>query len=61
MLPTVLTQNLWPHRFRRCTVIVVNGAMLAGALPAFALSSDEIIVTTSTAGPGLRTQRMWIS
>ena len=31
-----------------------------GALLAFALSFDEIIVTTFTAGPGLQTLPLWI-
>lgn len=33
---------------------------LAGALPAFALSFDEIVVTTLTAGPGRQTLPLWI-
>jgi putative spermidine/putrescine transport system permease protein len=35
-------------------------ALLSGALLAFALSFDEIIVTNFTAGPGTQTIPMWI-
>lgn len=35
-------------------------ALPAGALLAFALSFDEIVVTTFTAGPGVRTLPLWI-
>ena len=38
----------------------LRGALLAGALLAFALSFDEIVVTTFTAGPGLQTLPLWI-
>ena len=38
----------------RMTFPPVRSALLAGALLAFALSFDEIIVTTFTAGPGCR-------
>ena len=33
---------------------------MAGGLLAFALSFDEIVVTTFTAGPGLQTLPIWI-
>ena len=33
---------------------------MAGALLAFALSFDEIIVTNFTAGPGVQTLPIWI-
>ena len=36
--------------FRHVTLPVIAGAVLAGGLLAFALSFDEIIVTTFTAG-----------
>lgn len=42
------------------TVPALRGALLAGALLAFALSFDEIVVTTFTAGPGLQTLPLWI-
>jgi len=35
-------------------------ALLAGALLAFALSFDEVIVTNFTAGPGIDTVPLWI-
>ena len=35
-------------------------ALFAGALLAFALSFDEIVVTTFTAGPGIETLPIWI-
>ena len=34
--------------------------LLAGAVLAFGLSFDEIIVTTFTAGPGIETLPIWI-
>lgn len=42
------------------TFPALRGAVVAGALLAFALSFDEIIVTTFTAGPGLQTLPLWI-
>ena len=36
------------------------GALVAGAILAFGLSFDEIIVTTFTAGPGVTTLPIWI-
>ncbi|NEM91840.1 ABC transporter permease [Galbitalea soli] len=38
----------------------VRGALVAGALLAFALSFDEIVVTTFTAGPAVQTLPLWI-
>ena len=38
----------------------LGSALLAGALLAFALSFDEVIVTTFTAGPGVETLPIWI-
>ena len=38
----------------------LRGALFAGALLAFGLSFDEIIVTTFTAGPGVQTLPLWI-
>jgi putative spermidine/putrescine transport system permease protein len=46
--------------FRDVTFPLVRSALLAGALLAFALSFDEIVVTTFTAGPGVRTLPVWI-
>ena len=46
--------------FRYVTFPVLRSALLAGALLAFALSFDEIIVTTFTAGPGVQTLPLWI-
>ncbi len=45
--------------FRRVTFPQIRTALLAGALLAFALSFDEIIVTTFTAG-GVKTLPLWI-
>jgi ABC-type thiamine transport system ATPase subunit len=42
------------------TFPALRGALVAGALLAFALSFDEVIVTTFTAGPGLQTLPLWI-
>jgi putative spermidine/putrescine transport system permease protein len=38
----------------------VRSALVAGGLLAFALSFDEIVVTTFTAGPGIQTLPVWI-
>ncbi len=46
--------------WRLVTFPALRGALLAGGLLAFALSFDEIIVTTFTAGPGLQTLPLWI-
>lgn len=46
--------------FRYVTFPLVRSALLAGALLAFGLSFDEVIVTTFTAGPGIDTLPQWI-
>src|SRR6187402_563158 len=46
--------------FRRITMPGMRTALLSGALLAFALSFDEIIVTNFTAGPGTQTIPIWI-
>ncbi|MFI1767899.1 ABC transporter permease [Streptomyces sp. NPDC020800] len=46
--------------FADVTFPLVRSALLAGALLAFALSFDEIVVTTFTAGPGIETLPVWI-
>ncbi|QXJ25268.1 ABC transporter permease [Actinomadura graeca] len=46
--------------FRYVTLPALRPALLAGALLSFALSFDEIIVTTFTAGPGTETLPIWI-
>ncbi|MEU8251537.1 ABC transporter permease [Nonomuraea sp. NPDC048916] len=46
--------------FRLITFPMIRSALLAGGLLAFALSFDEIIVTTFTAGAGVRTLPIWI-
>jgi putative spermidine/putrescine transport system permease protein len=46
--------------FRFVTFPLLRSALLAGALLAFALSFDEVIVTTFTAGPGTQTLPIWI-
>ena len=46
--------------FRRITLPSMGTALLSGALLAFALSFDEIIVTNFTAGPGTQTIPIWI-
>ncbi|WP_242901887.1 ABC transporter permease [Actinomadura terrae] len=45
---------------RYVTFPALRSAMLAGGLLSFALSFDEIIVTTFTAGPGAQTLPIWI-
>ena len=46
--------------FRRVTFPAIRTALVAGALLAFALSFDEIIVTNFLAGPGVQTLPIWI-
>jgi putative spermidine/putrescine transport system permease protein len=54
-----LGANPW-MTFRRITLPNLQTAMVAGALLAFGLSFDEIIVTTFTAGTGEQTLPLWI-
>ena len=46
--------------FRYVTFPLVRSALLAGGILAFALSFDEIVVTTFTAGSGYQTLPQWI-
>jgi putative spermidine/putrescine transport system permease protein len=46
--------------FADVTFPLVRSALFAGGLLAFALSFDEIVVTTFTAGPGVETLPVWI-
>jgi putative spermidine/putrescine transport system permease protein len=46
--------------FRFVTFPLMRTALLAGALLAFGLSFDEIVVTTFTAGAGIETLPQWI-
>src|SRR5439155_19874445 len=46
--------------FRLVTFPNLRGALLAGALLAFGLSFDEIVVTTFTSGPAVQTLPLWI-
>lgn len=46
--------------FRLITLPNLGSALVAGALLAFGLSFDEIVVTTFTAGPGIQTLPIWI-
>jgi putative spermidine/putrescine transport system permease protein len=46
--------------FRLITLPLLRGAMFAGALLAFGLSFDEIVVTLFTAPPGVTTLPIWI-
>jgi putative spermidine/putrescine transport system permease protein len=54
-----LGAGLWTT-FRLVTFPQLRSALLAGGLLAFALSFDEIIVTTFTAGAGVETLPIWI-
>ena len=47
--------------FRYVTFPLMRSALLAGGLLAFALSFDEIIVTTFTAGAGYKTLPLWFA
>ncbi|MFZ9629980.1 MAG: ABC transporter permease [Ilumatobacteraceae bacterium] len=46
--------------FRYVTFPLVRSALVAGGILAFALSFDEIVVTTFTAGSGFETLPVWI-
>ncbi|MCU1534819.1 MAG: spermidine/putrescine transporter permease, partial [Glaciihabitans sp.] len=54
-----LGAGIWTT-FRLVTFPQLRSALFAGGLLAFALSFDEIIVTTFTAGPGVTTLPIWI-
>jgi putative spermidine/putrescine transport system permease protein len=54
-----LGAGVW-QTFRHVTFPMLRSALLAGGLLAFALSFDEIIVTTFTASPGVQTLPLWI-
>lgn len=54
-----LGAGIWTT-FRLVTFPQLRSALVAGGLLAFALSFDEIIVTTFTAGPGVSTLPIWI-
>jgi putative spermidine/putrescine transport system permease protein len=47
--------------FRFVTFPLMRSALLAGGLLAFALSFDEIVVTTFTVGPGFKTLPIWFA
>jgi putative spermidine/putrescine transport system permease protein len=46
--------------FRHVTLPSIRGALVAGALLAFGLSFDEIVVTNFTAPPAVHTLPLWI-
>lgn len=46
--------------WRLVTFPMMRSSLAAGALLAFGLSFDEVIVTTFTAGPGIQTLPLWI-
>ncbi|MGK2882962.1 MAG: ABC transporter permease [Mycobacterium sp.] len=54
-----LGASTW-HTFRNVTLPMMRGSLVAGAILAFALSFDEIVVTTFTAGPSVQTLPIWI-
>ncbi|MDV3127764.1 ABC transporter permease [Mycobacterium sp. 21AC1] len=54
-----LGASAW-QTFRFVTFPMMRGALLAGAILAFALSFDEIVVTTFTTGPTVQTLPIWI-
>lgn len=54
-----LGANGW-RTFAFVTFPLMRSALIAGAILAFGLSFDEIIVTTFTAGPGITTLPIWI-
>ncbi|MCU1589264.1 MAG: putative spermidine/putrescine transport system permease protein [Frankiales bacterium] len=54
-----LGAGIW-QTFRYVTFPMLRSALFAGGLLAFALSFDEIIVTTFTSAPGVQTLPLWI-
>ncbi|MDX6232340.1 MAG: putative spermidine/putrescine transport system permease protein [Nocardioidaceae bacterium] len=54
-----LGAGVW-QTFRYVTFPMLRSALFAGGLLAFALSFDEIIVTTFTSAPGVQTLPLWI-
>ena len=54
-----LGANSW-QTFRHITLPLLRTSLLAGGLLAFALSFDEIVVTTFTSGGGIETLPQWI-
>jgi putative spermidine/putrescine transport system permease protein len=54
-----LSASSW-QTFRFVTLPMMRGSLVAGAILAFALSFDEIVVTTFTAGPAVQTLPIWI-
>ncbi|MFM7494169.1 MAG: ABC transporter permease, partial [Acidimicrobiaceae bacterium] len=46
--------------FRLVTWPLIRSAVAAGGILAFALSFDEVVVTTFTAGAGIQTLPQWI-
>lgn len=54
-----LGADTW-QTFRWVTIPALRTALFSGALLAFALSFDEVIVTNFTAGPGTETLPLWI-
>ena len=46
--------------FRRVTWPIIRSSVFAGGILAFALSFDEVVVTTFTAGAGISTLPQWI-
>jgi putative spermidine/putrescine transport system permease protein len=54
-----LGADTW-QTFRSITLPAIGTSLVAGALLAFALSFDEIIVTTFTSGAGVQTLPIWI-
>lgn len=46
--------------FRKITLPLISSALVAGALLSFALSFDEIVVTTFTSGSNVQTLPQWI-
>ena len=54
-----LGAGVW-QTFRHVTFPLLRSALFAGGLLAFALSFDEIIVTTFTSAPGVQTLPLWI-
>lgn len=54
-----LGASTW-QTFRYVTFPMMRGSLVAGAILAFALSFDEVVVTTFTAGASVQTLPIWI-
>ena len=50
----------WPRVFFQVTLPIIRPGVVAGAVFAFIISFDELVVTLFLAGPGMQTLPIWI-